>query len=112
MKHPLEDVSEWLKSHTNQTILIKKREQDDLDEVRLLLEFIGYRNGDNCSVDDYIACKALLLHGSGVIITDNEEAPLPDSTFTIPVDSLSSTEVKDKQVTLENGRGVYTISVH
>ncbi|MFC7678477.1 hypothetical protein [Paenibacillus sp. GCM10028914] len=111
MKHPLEDLSEWLKSHTNQTIMIQKREQDDLDEVRLLLEFIGYQNGDNDSVDDYLACKALLLHGSGVIVTDKQEAPLPDSTFTIPVDNLSQVKVEDNQVTMENGRGSYTISV-
>ncbi|WP_054956917.1 hypothetical protein [Paenibacillus dakarensis] len=111
MAHPLEQVSEWLKSHTNQNILIEKKEQDDLDQVRLLLEFIGYRDNDNCSIDDYIACKALLLHGSGVVITDGHEAPLPDSTFTIPVDNLSRTEVRDKQVTLQNGRGTYTLSV-
>lgn len=111
MAHPLEQVSEWLKSHTNQNILIEKQEQDDLDQVRLLLEFIGYRDSDNCSIDDYIACKALLLHGSGVVITDGHEAPLPDSTFTIAVDDLTSVDAKDQQLKLKTGRGLYTLTV-
>ncbi|SMF70197.1 hypothetical protein SAMN05661091_0639 [Paenibacillus uliginis N3/975] len=109
MKHPLEDVSEWLQSHTNQNLLIQKREQDDLDQARLMLEFIGYQDGDNCSIDDYVACKALLLHGSGVVITDGHESPLPDSTFTLAVDGLSSVNVEDHQLTLQTGRGAYTI---
>lgn len=111
MKHPLEGVSEWLKSHTNQHINIQKREQNDLDQARIMLEFVGYTDGNNCSIDDYSACKALLLHGAGVILTDSEEAPLPGGTFTIPVDNLSRTEVRNDRVTLENGRGVYTLSV-
>ncbi|KKO53068.1 hypothetical protein [Paenibacillus sp. DMB20] len=111
MKHPLEDVSMWLQSHANQNIMIRKHELNDLDQARIMLEFVGYSDGNNCSVDDYAACKALLLHGAGVIITDSEEAPLPDGTFTIPVDNLSRTEVRNDRVTLENGRGVYTLSV-
>lgn len=110
MKHPLQDVSDWLKSRTNRDILIHKKEQRDTDQVRIKLEFVGYQDGDNCSTDDYLACKALLLHGTGVMITDSEEAPLPEGTFTIPVDRLSRTEVRNDRMTLENGRGVYTLT--
>ncbi|NMO97236.1 hypothetical protein [Paenibacillus lemnae] len=111
MNHSLKEVSEWLNAHKQQELTIQKRELDDLDEIRLTVDSVELQDGDNCSIDDYLACQVLLLRGSGVIVTDTEEAPLPAGTFTIPVENLTRTDVQEQQVTLENGRGVYTISV-
>ena len=111
MKHPLEDVSEWLKSHENQRLIIEKQELGDLDKIQMDLEFIGYADENNCSIDDYIACKALLLHGGGTILTDETEAALPGGTFTVPVEGLSHAEIRDDHLKIETERGQYTFTV-
>lgn len=111
MKHSLKEVSQWLDSHKQQELTIEKRELDDVDQIRLTVDSVELLDGNNCSIDDYLACQALLLRGNGVIVTDIEEAPLPGGSFSIPLESLREAEVQERQIVLENERGTYTITV-
>ncbi|CAM4373820.1 hypothetical protein [Paenibacillus tarimensis] len=103
----LETVSKWFEEHTHRPIRIIKREQGDVDQIRMNVEHIGYR--DSHTVDDYTDGLALMLYGYGEIINNRQPAELPQPIFEIPVEGLSAAEVSDHQMILITERAAYSI---
>jgi hypothetical protein len=110
MKNAMKSVSDWLGDHTDQMLFIQKKEQDDLDEVKLRLARIDYRGENADSLDGYTADSALLLYGSGTIINNGAELPLPSDLFEIPLAGLSNVRDADDRLVLETERATYSLS--
>lgn len=106
----LDSANEWLEAHINQTLLIRKEEQGDIDKLRLTLEHIAFRNNKQGS-DDYTNGKALLLQGNGVVINGHEELPLPQNTFVVPLNGLRNVSDGQEQLKLETERASYTFTI-
>ncbi|MEK3733419.1 MULTISPECIES: hypothetical protein [Paenibacillus] len=111
MNPSLEAVTEWLNANSNQILHISKVEEQDRDQVNLHLKRAELQRRQVPSIDGYADMDTLLLEGDGIVITDGQEAPLPDKRFTIALDGLSETKVNDGQVTLVTERGTYAITV-
>ncbi|MBW7459120.1 hypothetical protein ACFOLF_32550 [Paenibacillus sepulcri] len=106
-----QSLVDWLQSHTGQELLIRKQEQEDLDEVRLELSDIDYRSSRSDSIDEYTSDSALLLHGRGTVITEDSEEELPSRTFEIPLQGLNYAKQENDALVLETERAKYLISV-
>ncbi|WP_123042345.1 hypothetical protein [Cohnella candidum] len=109
MEPTVRTLMDWLQSQTNHSIMIQKKEDDDLDEVRLQLHEVGYRP-DHRSIDGYTEGTALVLHGKGTIVTDLEEAPLPGDSYVIPIAGLTISKASEDGVILRNERAHYALS--
>ncbi|WP_052675888.1 hypothetical protein [Paenibacillus sp. IHBB 10380] len=108
MHMQLLEVSDWLNAHINESIWIDKREQEDLDQVRVQLEEIGFRESTQ-SLDGYTDGSAILLHGAGHVIKEEQEVPLPQNTFEIQVSGLVQAYVKNDKAYLETERANYSL---
>jgi hypothetical protein len=104
-------MMDWLQGQTNNAIVIQKKEDNDMDKVRLQLEEVGYQP-DYKSIDGYTDGTALVLHGSGVIVTDAEEVPLPDNSYVIPMAGLTVSKASEDGVIIQTDRAHYSISPH
>ncbi len=60
-------------------------------------------------LDDYTSGKRLLLHGEGMIITDQEPAAIPGDVYEIPLASITEVEELSSGIKLTTDRGHYTI---
>lgn len=109
MDPAVRSLMDWLQGQTNRAIFIQKKEREDLDQVRLQLWEVGYQ-ADYKSIDGYADGTALVLHGSGTIVTDSEEAPLPEDSYVIPIDGLSVSKASDGGVIMRTDRAHYSIS--
>jgi hypothetical protein len=109
MKLSIELLSDWLKNNMNKRILIRKQEQEDLDEVLIHLKLIEYKGERNDAIDDYTSHSALLLHGNGSVITNGVEVDLPSDTFEIPLNGLKQPEVNQDSLSFETERAHYLI---
>ncbi|MGF7050291.1 hypothetical protein J2T13_004829 [Paenibacillus sp. DS2015] len=110
MHKQLLEVSDWLNSHINESIWIDKREEKDLDQVRVQLDEIGFREATE-SLDGYTNGSAILLHGSGHVIKEEQEVPLPQNIFEIQLSGLVQAYVKNDRVYLETDRANYSLRV-
>lgn len=103
-------LMDWLQEQTNRVLLIRKREDRDLDSVRMRLDEVGYRPGDR-SIDGYADGPALVLHGSGTVMTDTaEEAPLPQDRYLIPLAGFEVARADGEGIELRTDRASYRIS--
>jgi hypothetical protein len=109
MEPSVRTLLDWLQGQANNTIVIQKKEQRDLDKVRLQLDEVGYQ-ADYKSIDGYTDGSALVLHGSGTIFTDTEEAPLPGDSYVIQVNGLNVTKASEDGVIIQTDRAHYSIS--
>ncbi len=110
MSEKLNSVREWLEKHMNETVLIRKEEQDDLDETRVQLEGVEYKESVQ-TIDDYAEGSSLILHGPGSVLNEQGDIPLPQNTFQIYVDGLSECKVEGSSLTMTTERAKYMISV-
>lgn len=102
-------LMDWLQEQTNGALLIRKREDRDLDRVRIRLDEVGYRSYD-LSIDGYTDGPALVLHGSGTIATDKAEAPLPQDSYVIPLAGFEVARTRGGGIELRTDRATYSIS--
>ncbi|WP_213649798.1 hypothetical protein [Paenibacillus sp. J23TS9] len=110
MSEKLNSVREWLEKHVQETILIRKEEQEDLDETKVKIEGVEYKESVP-TIDDYAEGSSLILHGPGSVLNEQGEIPLPQNTFQIYVDGLSECDVEEERLTIETDRAKYLISV-
>jgi hypothetical protein len=110
MDATVKTLMDWLEGQTNNFLYIQKKEDDDLDEVRLQLTEVGYRS-DYKSLDGYTDGTALVLHGNGSIETGTAEAPLPQNSYVIPIAGLSVSKASEDGVILQTDRAHYSLSV-
>jgi hypothetical protein len=103
-------VKEWLEKRVGQTIMIRKEEQDDLDETRLHLEHVEY-NAHVPTVDDYTEGNSLILHGPGKVVREQGDIVLPQNTFQIYIDGLSESRAEEEQLSMKTDRAKYLIFV-
>ena len=102
-------LMDWLQERTNRVLLIRKREDGDLDRVRMRLDEVGYRP-DNRSIDGYADGPVLVLHGNGTILTDTTEAPLPQDSYMIPLAEFQVARADGGGIDVRTDRAVYSIS--
>lgn len=102
-------LMDWLQERTNRVLLIRKREDGDLDRVRMRLDEVGYRP-DNRSMDGYANGPMLVLHGSGTILTDTTEAPLPQGSYMIPLAGFQVARADGGGIDVRTDRAAYSIS--
>lgn len=106
-----QQTTEWLERHTGNTILIRKEEQGDLDTIEVRLDRIDYKQESGQGWDDYTDGSALLLHGTGQIIVEQDRHPLPGDTFVIPVKGLSEINLSDRELRFQTERASYRLTV-
>lgn len=103
-------LMDWLQEQTNRVLLIRKREDRDLDRVRMQLDEVGYRPDDR-SIDGYTEGPVLVLHGRGTIMTDTAaEAPLPRDSYMIPLAGFQVARADGGGIDVRTDRAVYSIS--
>jgi hypothetical protein len=110
MDTTVKTLMNWLEGQTNNSLFIQKKEDGDLDQVRLQLSEVGYRS-DYRSIDGYTDGTALVLHGNGSIITDSAESPLPQDSYVIPISGLSVSKASEDGVIIQTDRAHYSVSV-
>lgn len=109
MNSSIKEVTHWLETKSNHTLHISKQEEKDLDRIELQLERIEHQEHQVQSIDGYGDHDTLMLHGSGIVITDGHEAPLPNNTYLIGLDGFKSADIQDQQLVLSTERGTYSI---
>lgn len=105
------EVTDWLQSQVDKELLISKQEGDDLDELRIMLHSVERRAARPDGLDDYTNGEALLLHGTGTVLTEGREAVLPLDTFEIPLEGLRLTETADDAALVVTERARYKLEV-
>jgi len=111
MNTTLKALADWLEANTDKEIRIRKREQDDTDEVRIGLEGFELSGDRTDAIDDYTKGSALVLRGSGSTATDNGEAPLPSDTFEIPLEGLAVVSAGDGELVIRTERARYELTL-
>ncbi|ANA79521.1 hypothetical protein C7121_10535 [Paenibacillus glucanolyticus] len=109
MNPSIEEITNWLESKSSHTLHISKEEDKDQDQIELQLERLEHHQHQEPSIDGYGDRSALLLHGSGVVMTAGHTAPLPTNAYVIGLDGLKAAEIHDNHVVLTTERGTYTI---
>lgn len=102
-------LMDWLQEHTYNVLHIHKREDGDLDRVRLRLDEVGYKP-DGHSLDGYTEGPMLVLHGQGQVMTDKTEAPLPGGSYAIPLAGFKVTRAARGGIDVQTNRAVYSIT--
>lgn len=110
MNESLKSVTDWLNAHKQQTVMIRKQELEDIDQTRITLEDVEYKPSTQ-TIDEYTEGDSLILHGSGAVVNEQGDIPLPQSTYQIYVDGLKHANVQDQQLSMETERAKYEIFI-
>lgn len=110
MNESLKSVTDWLNAHKQQTVMIRKQELEDTDQTRITLEDVEYKPSTPM-IDEYTEGDSLILHGSGAVVNEQGDIPLPQSTYQIYVDGLKHADVQDQQLSMETERAKYEIFI-
>ena len=110
MEQDIQKVTEWLNTHLDKTIIVQKREQDDIDQVYFKLSQIEIIQRDE-GVDDYLD-NAIILKGTGSTMnSDGDLVPLPQDTYDIVTTDLKITDLDFEELELSTTRAKYIISL-
>lgn len=109
MQQSLLDITAWLQIHANQPLLIQKEEEGDIDQVEFQLEETTIGSLDQQDPDDYVANQALLLHGTGEVITEGHRSHLPQNVYEIPFDGQWGVDISEGRLMIKTDRGAYII---
>ena len=110
MESMLEDVTNWLNGHTNRSILIRKVESGNENDVKMQLERAAVHSDSTHAIDDYTGGEVLCLYGKGIVINGQEDdLPLPQNAFLIPATGIHQTGINDHSVQLTTERAQYSI---
>ncbi|MBP1930585.1 hypothetical protein [Ammoniphilus resinae] len=106
MESPISEIQKWMESMTGQTVLIKKEEDGDLDQVHLRLDKLTVGRQQSDDPDGYVLPQALLFHGQGTI---NNGESLPQNVYEIPLSNSWLSEEQGNLLHIKTERAVYTI---
>ncbi|WP_248928076.1 hypothetical protein [Paenibacillus hamazuiensis] len=110
MQNSTEQLAQWLETCRNRPVHIVKKEQDDVDEVRLTLENAVFARSERSDPDDYVASSALRLHGDGTVTSDGGDVPLPNGVFEIPLDGHWHSQADGQSLRITTDRASYIIT--
>ncbi|HLR79678.1 MAG TPA: hypothetical protein VK119_03745 [Bacillota bacterium] len=102
----IEQFDELLHQWIGFPIIIEKIELQDKDEIQMHLDHINYAK-NTPSEDGYQGIYALQLNGEGTIQTMNDNQPLPEHIYEIPIEETSLYEFNGSQFLLSTERGIY-----
>lgn len=106
------DICTWLEEHKDQTLFIKKEEQDDTDHVELQVKEVGLMEFSD-TLDDYFSPKAIVLQGEGMIETSNGiKLKLPEDSYEIPLGGACEGIQKENGLEIRTERAHYSIFIH
>ncbi|NUU59475.1 hypothetical protein [Paenibacillus agri] len=109
MEQQVQQLSDWLNTQVNKTILIEKQELSDTDTIHFKLEGVDYRDADDV-IDDYLD-SALILRGSGSTLNrDGELVRLPQANYEIAVSGLRLNHSDAEAAEVQTDRAHYTLS--
>lgn len=110
MQEPWSEVTGWLLNHVDHTVVIRKEEDGDTDRVKMKLHQVTYRP-EISDGNDYIDAASLVLHGDGVIATENGTgaAELPLGKYEIPLGRTSQGSTKDGALLIHTERATYQV---
>ncbi|WP_169810166.1 hypothetical protein [Paenibacillus antarcticus] len=109
MEQAITQVTQWLNSHLDHTIIVKKEEDDDIDQVHIQLSQFEFRQTGEGS-DAYLD-SALVLQGKGSTLNnDGDLVPLPQDMYDIATTGLEIINLVSEEIELHSARAKYTIS--
>ncbi|MBD0383137.1 hypothetical protein [Paenibacillus sedimenti] len=80
----IQQVCGWFEANKEKSIMIKKEDQEDIDQIEIEVHEIGLMNFTDTE-DAYLSPQAIVLRGSGSIAThDGEKQKLPEDSYEIP----------------------------
>lgn len=105
------DIADWLMTRIRSTVVIRKEESGDVDQVRMTLSQVSYLPGDP-DRDDYVEEDRLVLQGDGVIATNAEggAAELPRRSYEIPLRPGFRCAIHPNGLELTTERAYYRIT--
>ncbi|WP_339229282.1 hypothetical protein NSQ77_05140 [Oceanobacillus sp. FSL K6-2867] len=108
----VEEFNTLIQQWSGRTIKIIKHELEDIDQTVLNLQSISYDQNLR-RIDDYVPKHNLLLNGDGQIetLTTMSNAPLPSSSYEIPLQDDSLYEFNGETFVITTNRGVYKIEL-
>jgi hypothetical protein len=111
MEMGMPEMTDWLLGHVNQTLIVRKEEDGDVDQVMLELKKVSYTAGQPW-LDDYINDDRIILHGEGKVAVDEGggAAGLPRDTYEIPFEGGCSGSVRNNELTIRTGRAAYWVT--
>lgn len=90
-------------------ITIEKKERDDLDMNKLVLDNVEIVNQLH-DIDDYVDLQTVELQGKGSVITsDGKRMKLPLDSYELPIHQLHSVEASGELLTIITDRATYSI---
>lgn len=109
-EHNNHDVQNFLTGWENNEITITKEQNRDIDITKMKLNSAAFHER-HPTIDGYVAPFVLQLHGSGSVMTDNNNyEPLPYLTFDIPMDEEYQSHISNEQLHIQTEDSKYTIS--
>lgn len=109
MKLSVQEVTQWLNEHQNHELLIRKKEDGDIDETELLLHKVSIGHLEKEDPTEYLATETVLLHGEGIVISDQSRASLPQGVYEIPINEHWKIKENGDYMEIETDRAIYTI---
>ena len=103
-------MTEWLLGHVNETLLIRKEEDGDTDQVMLKLQKVAYGTGGPDS-DDYVNDDRIILHGDGTISVDGGTgaAGIPRESYEITLAGNIRGSVQNNELHIQTDRATYRV---
>jgi len=109
MEQEITQVTQWLNTHLDQPIIIKKEEDDDIDQIQIQLSQFEFRQTGEGS-DPYLD-SAIVLQGKGSTLNSNGDlVSLPQDTYDITTTDLKIINLVSEEMELHSARAKYTIS--
>ena len=102
-------ITGWLEAHKNETLMIHKQEDDDIDDIHVKLENVVQTSYNAPHLDDYVSEHSIILEGQGIILTNGEEVTLPNDVYEIPYEGSIEFLEEDGGITISTNRAIYQI---
>jgi hypothetical protein len=107
----MNQVTEWLESHKNQSCSITKHEDGDIDEVHMYLHKISLAEVEGEDPEEYVSNKSLMLQGEGTINSGDHDAPLPFDVYEIPITDKLYFKQLNNELQINTERAIYKIRI-
>jgi hypothetical protein len=111
MELSAQEICSWFESNMDKSVLIEKKEQEDLDRIELEVQEVGLLDHSN-SQDDYLSMKAIVLRGVGTIQNQaGEKLRLPDDYYEISLEGIVQGVEKTNGLDIQTERAHYVIEL-
>jgi hypothetical protein len=106
----MSDMTDWLLGHVNETLMIRKDEDGDVDQVTLQLKKVTYHAAQP-EADDYVDDSRIILHGEGRVSIDGGggAAELPRDSYEITLAGDCSASVRDNELHINTERASFRL---